>query len=331
MFGRRSNEPSTSRRALPAQEAAPTPVAKPAEAKVAAIEPRMPARQEPVVHERRHSEEYYDVKTTVFNALIDTIDLTQLAKLEAAAAREEIRDIVSEIIQIKSVVMSIAEQEELLERSVGQYEGIPELDVASEANDEQFAALQSFVDTGTTNIDTLAASVSGSNNAGTNLRQLTGDALDADADRLVDEAETDQRNVLIVSLALTALALGATILATRSITRPMRRSPRLRMPSTKLASGSCQRSCAPDRRSESRSRPTLRCSSGTPFWPNHWNGVCALGTNPPTETVQLAREVERRPIATTLRASSAMPRVSSSISVGRPTRKYSFTRRQPCE
>ena len=65
--------------------------------------------------ERRHSEEYYDVKTTVFNALIDTIDLTQLAKLEAAAAREEIRDIVSEIIQIKNVVMSIAEQEELLE------------------------------------------------------------------------------------------------------------------------------------------------------------------------------------------------------------------------
>ena len=70
---------------------------------------------EPVAQERRHSEEYYDVKTTVFNALIDTIDLTQLAKLEAAAAREEIRDIVSEIIQIKSVVMSIAEQEELLE------------------------------------------------------------------------------------------------------------------------------------------------------------------------------------------------------------------------
>ena len=63
----------------------------------------------------RRSEEYYDVKTTVFNALIDTIDLTQLSKLEGAAAREEIRDIVSEIIQIKNVVMSIAEQEELLE------------------------------------------------------------------------------------------------------------------------------------------------------------------------------------------------------------------------
>ena len=24
------------------------------------------------------------------------------------------------------------------------------------------------------------------------------------------------------------------------------------------------------------------CSSATPFWPNHWNGVCGFGTNPPT-------------------------------------------------
>ena len=64
---------------------------------------------------RARSEEYYDVKTTVFNALIDTIDLTQLARLEPEAAREEIRDIVSEIVSIKNVVMSIAEQEELLE------------------------------------------------------------------------------------------------------------------------------------------------------------------------------------------------------------------------
>ena len=64
---------------------------------------------------KRHSEDYYDVKTTVFNALIDTIDLTQLSKLDVGSARDEIRDIVSEIIQLKNVVMSIAEQEELLE------------------------------------------------------------------------------------------------------------------------------------------------------------------------------------------------------------------------
>ncbi len=80
-----------------------------------ATQPPLIASVERKPVERARSEEYYDVKTTVFNALIDTIDLTQLAKLDPDAAREEIRDIVSEIVAIKNVVMSIAEQEELLE------------------------------------------------------------------------------------------------------------------------------------------------------------------------------------------------------------------------
>src|SRR6202012_716978 len=45
----------------------------------------------------------------------DTIDLAQLAQLDPDSAREEIRDIVNEIISIKAVVMSIAEQEHLLQ------------------------------------------------------------------------------------------------------------------------------------------------------------------------------------------------------------------------
>jgi pilus assembly protein CpaF len=71
----------------------------------------------PVEHaEIKHkSESYYDIKSTIFNALIDAIDLTQLGQLDGDAARDEIRDIVNEIIALKDVVMSIAEQEELLE------------------------------------------------------------------------------------------------------------------------------------------------------------------------------------------------------------------------
>lgn len=61
------------------------------------------------------SDEYYRTKTEVFNALIDTIDLSQLAQLDQESAREEIRDIVIEIVSIKNVVMSVAEQETLLE------------------------------------------------------------------------------------------------------------------------------------------------------------------------------------------------------------------------
>jgi len=61
------------------------------------------------------SDSYYDTKGQVFSALIDTIDLSQLAKLDADSAREEIRDIVNDIIAIKNFAMSISEQEELLE------------------------------------------------------------------------------------------------------------------------------------------------------------------------------------------------------------------------
>jgi pilus assembly protein CpaF len=63
----------------------------------------------------RRTDSYYETKSTVFNALIEAIDLGQLARLDADSAREEIRDIVNEIIAIKSIVMSIAEQEELLD------------------------------------------------------------------------------------------------------------------------------------------------------------------------------------------------------------------------
>ena len=69
----------------------------------------------PAVEERHRSASFYETKSQVFGALIEAIDLSQLAKLDNQAAREEIRDIVNEIITIKNVVMSIAEQEDLLE------------------------------------------------------------------------------------------------------------------------------------------------------------------------------------------------------------------------
>ena len=75
--------------------------------------PATPAAPMPM--ETRRSDEYYITKSMIFGALIEAIDLAQLSKLEPDAAREEIRDIVNEIISIKNVVMSISEQEELLE------------------------------------------------------------------------------------------------------------------------------------------------------------------------------------------------------------------------
>jgi len=118
VFGRRNDTQSTPRKpaapapagAAPAAESAVV-AAKPAAARNAA--PPAPPRPKPATDTR--SENYYQIKTTIFNALIDTIDLTQLAQLDAESAREEIRDIVNEILSIKNVVMSISEQEALLQ------------------------------------------------------------------------------------------------------------------------------------------------------------------------------------------------------------------------
>ncbi len=69
----------------------------------------------PTAVDSRRSDAYYEVKGIIFGALIEAIDLAQLARLDADSAREEIRDIVNEIIAIKNIVMSISEQEELLD------------------------------------------------------------------------------------------------------------------------------------------------------------------------------------------------------------------------
>jgi len=95
----------------PAPRAAATPSSQ-APRPEASLKPSQPAR---VVVTDNKSEDYYQIKTTIFSALIDTIDLAQLAQLDPDSAREEIRDIVNEIISIKAVVMSIAEQEHLLQ------------------------------------------------------------------------------------------------------------------------------------------------------------------------------------------------------------------------
>ncbi|WP_421593121.1 CpaF family protein [Shinella sp. M27] len=126
MFGKRGNEGSgkggpvgqpahamahatqTVTAERPVSAAPAQPVFEPAPAPV--IAPAATARRR-----TPRTEDYYDTKSQVFSALIDTIDLSQLAKLDTESAREEIRDIVNDIITIKNFAMSISEQEELLD------------------------------------------------------------------------------------------------------------------------------------------------------------------------------------------------------------------------
>ena len=111
MFGKRSG-------AAPAAGTEPArtaPAAPSVGANLAASHAIRSLEMPEVKTENRRSDEYYQTKGTIFGALIEAIDLAQLSRLEPDAAREEIRDIVSEIIALKNLVMSIAEQEELLD------------------------------------------------------------------------------------------------------------------------------------------------------------------------------------------------------------------------
>jgi pilus assembly protein CpaF len=128
MFGKRTAEAMTA--PAPVAPAAPAPAAPaaaprsaaPAQGNAAPAADRMAravraappesARPAQVVDTR--TEEYYRIKTSIYNALIETIDLGQLAQLDSKTARDEIRDIVGEIIAIKQVVLSVAEQDQIL-------------------------------------------------------------------------------------------------------------------------------------------------------------------------------------------------------------------------
>jgi pilus assembly protein CpaF len=124
MFGKRSTSEKTLQpqpERVPAAEpmrATPPPMQVPSSAafpvNIRSAAHARPKDERKTVEQAR-SEQYYDMKTTVFNALIDTIDLTQLSKLDPKEAREEINEIVSEIVAIRNVVMSIPEQEELVQ------------------------------------------------------------------------------------------------------------------------------------------------------------------------------------------------------------------------
>jgi len=113
MFGKRSAEIEAPRSVKPVAPPLGLPAAVPAAAAArptaSAMSPSSPAAR------ARKTDEYYDLKSQIFGALIDTIDLSQLSKMDSDQAREEIRDIVNDIITVKNVVMSIAEQEELLD------------------------------------------------------------------------------------------------------------------------------------------------------------------------------------------------------------------------
>src|SRR3984957_4244838 len=104
MFGKRSGSASPQ-----------VAVSRGASARAVSEAPRSAPAHAPPLQRGRKSETFFQTKSLVCGALIEAIDLSALSKLDPESAREEIRDIVHEIVTIKNLVLSIPEQEDLLD------------------------------------------------------------------------------------------------------------------------------------------------------------------------------------------------------------------------
>ena len=98
MFGRRAAPPSSTPVSVK-----PVP-AEPRERAAAAV---LPAATRSAELDQRLS----DLKIAIFNDLIDSVDPSELGNLEPAQVREEISDIVAEIISMRNLVLSATEQQ----------------------------------------------------------------------------------------------------------------------------------------------------------------------------------------------------------------------------
>ena len=60
------------------------------------------------------NERLAEIKITVFNDLLEAVDLSEIIKLETDQVREEITDMVAEIISMRNMVLSINEQQQVV-------------------------------------------------------------------------------------------------------------------------------------------------------------------------------------------------------------------------
>ncbi|MCP4395035.1 MAG: CpaF family protein [Alphaproteobacteria bacterium] len=75
---------------------------------------RSTATTEPLKLSPEEKERLGEVKISIFNDLINSVDLAEVAKLDASQVREEITDIIAEIISMRNFVLSVAEQNQVI-------------------------------------------------------------------------------------------------------------------------------------------------------------------------------------------------------------------------
>ncbi len=123
---RRTESPNTEGTSDLKPQQPPAPVEVKSEEK---IKSRDPAQK------TRLRERLQDIKINIFNDLIETVDLAGLSKLSEDAVREEISDIVSEIVSMRDLVLGSQEQQQVINDICNDVLGLGPLEPLLERDD----------------------------------------------------------------------------------------------------------------------------------------------------------------------------------------------------
>ncbi len=81
------------------------------------------------------SEKLAEIKIAVFNDLLEAVDLTELSKLKPDQVRDEINDMVAEIINMRSLVLTVIEQQQVVKDICNDILGLGPLEPLLERDD----------------------------------------------------------------------------------------------------------------------------------------------------------------------------------------------------
>lgn len=91
--------------------------------------------QSQLLFRERDKERYYRLKQDIFTSIIDVLDISALAAYDISRARDEIRDITTEIISLRSIQITLEEQEEIVTDLCSDFLGLGPLEPLMERDD----------------------------------------------------------------------------------------------------------------------------------------------------------------------------------------------------
>ncbi len=83
----------------------------------------------------RDRDRYYRLKQEIFSAIIEIIDITLLSNYELSRAKDEIRDVTTEIISLRGIQITLEEQEEIVTDLCSDFLGLGPLEPLMERDD----------------------------------------------------------------------------------------------------------------------------------------------------------------------------------------------------